>query len=62
MKNTVKKGLRFSSLFAASALLLAACSEWTEYESLDIKTPSMDQGLYADYVKNLKASKAGSHK
>ena len=62
MKNTVKKGLRFSSLFAASALLLAACSEWTEYESLDIKTPSMDQGLYADYVKNLKAYKAGSHK
>lgn len=62
MKNIVKKGLRFSALFAASALLLAGCSDWTEYESLEIKTPTMDEGLYTDYVKNLKAYKAGAHK
>lgn len=62
MKNTVKKDLRFFVLFAASALLLTGCSDWTEYESLEVKTPTMDEGLYADYVKNLKAYKAGPHK
>lgn len=62
MKNIMKKGLRFSALFAMSALLLASCNDWTEYESLDIETPTMDEGLYADYVKNLKAYKAGAHK
>lgn len=62
MKNSMKKGITLSTLLAASALLVTACSDWTEYESLDIKTPSMDEGLYADYVANLKSYKAGAHK
>lgn len=49
-------------LSAASALFLAGCSDWTEYESLDLKTPSMNTGLQADYVRNLKTYKAGTHK
>lgn len=62
MKNIMKKGLSISALLAASALLVTSCSDWTEYESLDVKTPSMNEGLYADYVANLKAYKAGAHK
>lgn len=50
-------------LFAASALLLAGCSDWTEYESLDLTTPpSMNAELQADYVRNLKTYKTGIHK
>lgn len=62
MKNSIKKGLFLPTLLAASALLTTACSDWTDYESLEIKTPTMDEGLRADYEANLKAYKAGEHK
>lgn len=62
MKNSIKKGLFLPTLLAASALLMTACNDWTEYESLEIKTPTMDEGLRADYEANLRAYKAGAHK
>lgn len=61
MKNTIKNSLRISVLAVVSTLTLVACSDWTEPESLKVKTPSIDAGLYADYLKNLKAYKAGAH-
>ena len=45
MKNSIKKGLFLPTLLAASALLTTACSDWTDYESLEIKTPTMDEGF-----------------
>lgn len=62
MKKIIRKSLRFSMLSAAFALLLTGCSDWTEYESLDLTTPSMDAGLQADYIRNLKTYKADAHK
>lgn len=62
MKKIISKCLHFSMLSALSTLLLSGCSDWTEYESLDLTTPSVDAGLQADYVRNLKTYKAGAHK
>ena len=61
MKKIISKCLHFSMLSALSTLLLAGCSDWTEYESLDLTTPSVDAGLQADYVRNLNTYKAGAH-
>lgn len=62
MKNILKNSLRISAMTAACILTLASCDDWTEPESLDIKTPSTDAGVYNDYLENLKAYKAGTHK
>ena len=65
MKNNMINSIRLSFLIAASALAFASCNDWTEYESLDVKTPSLEDqnpGLYAEYVKSLKAYKTGVHK
>lgn len=62
MKNSIKNSLRISALTVVSMLAFASCNDWTEPESLDVKTPQVDPGVYADYLKNLKAYKAGEHK
>lgn len=62
MKNSIKNSLRISALAAASVLMFASCNDWTEPEGLDIKTPSVDSNLYADYLNNLKTYKSGAHK
>lgn len=49
----------------ACPMMLAACSEWTEPESLGVYYPSpeeMNPELYAAYIQNLKNYKAGEHK
>lgn len=65
MKRLLKNSFRISALLAASVLLFAACDDWTEPESLELKTPSLeDQNsvLYAEYIKNLNDYKARPHK
>ncbi len=61
MKNNMKNSL-WVWVLAAAGLVFTACQEWNEPESLDMDTPSVNSGLYADYLKNLKAYKAGTHK
>ncbi len=46
------------------APMLSSCDDWTEPESLDINNPSFEEQnaqLYADYLDDLKAYKAGNH-
>lgn len=62
MKNSIKNSLRITAMAAASVFVLASCSEWTEPESLDINTSTMDPALRADYLKNLREYKSGAHK
>lgn len=56
MKNMLKYAL------LPALLLFVSCDDWTESESLEIKTPTIDAGLRADYIKNLKAYKTLPHK
>lgn len=57
---------KFSAvLLFASALTLTSCDDWTEVESLDMETSSIEKqnpGLYADYLKDLNRFKAEDHK
>ncbi|MCC8034909.1 MAG: glycoside hydrolase family 18 [Rikenellaceae bacterium] len=65
MKNQIKNRLLVAVLAVASALGFNSCSDWNEEESLDIKTPSLeDQNpkLYAQYLENLRRYKARPHK
>ena len=48
----------------AALLLAAACSDWTETESVEnsVRKPwEQDPALWADYTAALRAYKAGSH-
>lgn len=56
MKNMLKYAL------LPVLLLVGSCDDWTEPESLKIKTPTIDAGLRADYIENLKAYKTSPHK
>lgn len=53
-------------VFALAAILtMASCSDWTEPESLDQYVPTLEEEnpeLYAAYIENLNAYKAGDHK
>lgn len=63
MKRNIKKFLL--PVVAAVAVTFAACSDWTETESLDIHYPSIDEqnpALYRKYLESLRNYKAGDHK
>lgn len=63
MKRNIKKFLL--PVAAVAVLSFAACSDWTETESLDIKYPSFEEqnpGLYKQYLQALRDYKAGEHK
>ena len=63
MKRNIKKFLFPAG--AVAALSLAACSDWTETESLDINYPSLEEQnpeLYKQYLQALRDYKAGEHK
>ncbi len=63
MKRNIKKFLL--PVVAAAAVTFAACSDWTETESLDIHYPSIDEqnpALYQKYLEALRNYKAGDHK
>lgn len=63
MKRNIKKFLL--PVFAVAAVTFAACSDWTETESLDIKNPSLESQnpeLYQQYLKALRTYKASEHK
>lgn len=65
MKNYVKNSLWIAVATLTGAVALTACSDWTEPQSLDITTPSLEEqnpGLYAAYMQNLRDYKAGAHK
>lgn len=63
MKRNIKNLLLPVAVVAA--LSFAACGDWVEPESLDIKNPSLEEqnpALYAQYMEALRAYKAGDHK
>lgn len=63
MKTILKKKQLFAGLMM-SVLLLPACSDWTEPESLTLHTPSFEEQnpeLYEAYIKDLCNYKAGEH-
>ena len=63
MKRNIKKFLLPVAVVAAVSF--AACSDWTETESLDMKNPSLETqnpGLYKQYLEALRTYKAGEHK
>lgn len=62
MKRNIKKFL-FPAV-AVAVLSFAACSDWTETESLDINYPMLESRpeLYKQYLKALRDYKAGEHK
>ncbi len=64
MKNNLK--YRLSALvFLASALTVTSCSDWTDVESLELKSPTFEEQnpqLYADYLKDLNRYKSEEHK
>lgn len=65
MKNILKKSIILPSLALLAAVSFSACSDWNEPESLDIKTPSLEEQnpeLNAAYLESLRAYKAGAHK
>lgn len=52
------------ALGMAASFSLSSCEDWTEVESLDIHTPSLEEQnpqLYEDYLKDLNAFKASDH-
>lgn len=63
--NNLKHTLRTTLLCLFAAGALAACDDWTETESLDIRRPDLPTDhpeLYARYLEGLKAYKASDHK
>ena len=64
MKKYLKYNISAMMLFA-SALAVTSCDDWTEVESLEIHTPSIEDnnpGLYDDYLNNLNRYKKEDHK
>lgn len=65
MKNKIKNRINFSVLCLATTFALAACSDWTEVESVGVNNPNIaeqDPELYAQYLTNLRAYKDSDHK
>lgn len=63
MKRNIKKFLL--PVFAAVAVSFAACSDWTDTESLDIHYPSIEEQnpeLYRQYLQALRNYKSREHK
>lgn len=63
MKRNINKLLL--PAIAVALFSFAACSDWIEPESLDIKNPSLEEQnpeLYAQYLEALRSYKAGEHK
>ena len=59
------KKIIMNILFAATVFLFASCGEWTDPESLEVKTPSFEEQnpvLYAEYIASLNNYKARPHK
>lgn len=64
MKNILLKSGLCLALGMVASFSLSSCEDWTDVESLDIVNPSFEEKnpqLYADYLKNLNAYKAGDH-
>lgn len=62
MKNN---NIRKIAQLAFCSVLMASCSDWTEIESLDIKTPTLEGSnpeLYESYLASLREYKASEHK
>ena len=54
MKSIKRNHSLFLAACLATSVLLGACEDWTEIESLDINTPSLEDKnpqLYEDYLK-----------
>lgn len=65
MKNNILNSGLCLALGMAASFSLSSCEDWTEVESLDIHTPSLEEQnpqLYEDYLKDLNEYKAGNHK
>ncbi|NDV65867.1 glycoside hydrolase family 18 [Bacteroides sp. 224] len=65
MKIVYRKTLKRIAWAAFSMLVLSACSDWTDVESLDLEEPNIkDQNreLYAKYLQNLREYKNSDHK
>ena len=65
MKNILKRSIILPSLALLAAVSFTACSDWNEPESLDIKTPSLEEQnpeLSAAYLERLRIFKAEDHK
>lgn len=64
MKNNILNSGLCLALGMAASFSLSSCEDWTEVESLDIHTPSLEEQnpqLYEDYLKDLNAFKASDH-
>lgn len=64
MKNKFLYSGLCMALGMAVSCSLVSCEDWTEVESLDIHTPSLEEQnpqLYQDYLKDLNAYKQGEH-
>lgn len=65
MKLSYRKSLRSIAWVAFSMFVLAACSDWTDIESIDLKEPDIakeNPELYAKYLQNLREYKKSAHK
>ena len=59
------KNIFSAALLFMSALAMTSCDDWTEIESLNMETTSIEKQnpqLYADYLKDLNRYKAEDHK
>lgn len=64
MKNILLNSGICLAMGAVFSLSFISCDDWTEVESLEIHTPSLEEQnpqLYADYLKDLNAYKASDH-
>lgn len=64
MKNILLNSGICLAMGAVFSLSFISCDDWTEVESLEIHTPSLEEQnpqLYADYLKDLNAYKASEH-
>ena len=65
MKNTFGYSGLCVAICMTMSLSFCSCEDWTDVESLDIHTPSLEEQnpqLYADYLKDLNIYKASEHK
>ena len=64
MKNIIKCGM-VALLSASVAITFSSCNDWTEPESLDLHSPSLEEQnpeLYKAYMEDLRNYKSGEHK